>query len=185
VESPVQTASWYARADEQYDLQKAALARALSELVDNLKRSLRFRDLQVIELLFYSQIPNKEVARTMNLDEKAVALIKHRSLKQIRENVARQKVPAAPSAEEFENLLTDLWEYHRFSCPKRNTIGAFMLQTLDEDWHKYVDFHLNVLGCRFCRANLDDLESQNREGQQERFQARIMESTIGFLHRPL
>lgn len=121
----------------------------------------------------------------MNLDEKAVALIKHRSLKQIRENVTRQKVPAAPSAEEFENLLTDLWEYHRFSCPKRSTIGAFMLQTLDEDWYKYVDFHLNVLGCRFCRANLDDLESQSRESRQEQFQARIMESTIGFLHRPL
>ena len=185
VQSPAQTASWYARADEQYDLQKAALAEGLSELVDNLKRSLRFRDLQVIELLFYCQLPNKEVARTMNLNEKAVALIKHRSLKQIRENVARQKVTAGPLAEEFENLLTDLWEYHRFSCPKRSTIGAFMLHTLDDDWHKYVDFHLNVLGCRFCRANLDDLESQSQEAQQEVFQARIMESTIGFLHRPL
>jgi RNA polymerase sigma factor (sigma-70 family) len=185
VPSPAQTASWYARADEHYDLQKAALAQALSELVDNLKRSLRFRDLQVIELLFYCQLPNKEVARTMNLNEKAIALIKHRSLKQMRENVARQKVAAGPLAEEFENLLTDLWEYHRFSCPKRNTIGAFMLHTLDDDWHKYVDFHLNVLGCRFCRANLDDLESQSQEAQQDAFQARIMESTIGFLHRPL
>jgi hypothetical protein len=139
----------------------------------------------VIELLFYCQFPNKEVAHTMNLDEKAVALIKHRSLKQIRANVAHQKVPLDPSAEAFENLLTDLWEYHRFSCPKRNTIGAFMLQTLDEEWRKYVDFHLNVLGCRFCRANRDDLESQSAEGRQEKFQARIMESTIGFLHRPL
>ncbi|MBN2130980.1 MAG: sigma-70 family RNA polymerase sigma factor [Sedimentisphaerales bacterium] len=185
VASPAQTASWYARADEQYDLQKAALAQGLSDLVDNLKRSLRFRDLQVIELLFYCQFPNKEVARTMNLNEKAVALIKHRSLKRIRENVAGQHLPAGPAAEEFENLLTDLWENLRFSCPKRSTIGAFMLQTLEEDWHTYVDFHLNVLGCRFCRANLDDLQSQSAESQREQFQARIMESTIGFLHRPL
>jgi RNA polymerase sigma factor (sigma-70 family) len=185
VKSPVQTASWYARADEQYDLQKGALALGLSEFVNALKLSLRFRDLQVIELLLYCQLPNKDVARTMNLNEKAVALIKHRGLKQIRANVARQKVPVGPSSEDFENLLTDLWEYHRFSCPKRSTIGAYLLQTLEPDWQKYVDFHLHVLGCRFCRANFDDLQSQSRQGRQEQLQARIMESTVGFLHRPL
>ena len=80
--------------------------------------------------------------------------------------------------------LTDLWEYYRFSCPKRNTIGAYMLGTLEPDWHQYVEFHLNILGCRFCRANLDDLQNQSHETQQEAFQARIMESTIGFLSRP-
>ena len=185
VESPAQTASWYARADEQYDMQKEALARGLTEFVDHLKRALRFRDLQVIELLFYCQLPNKEVARAMRLNEKAVALIKHRSLKQIRQNVAGRQVPGDPSSEAFEHLLTDLWEVHRFSCPKRSTIGAYMLHTLDEDWHQYVDFHVNVLGCRFCRANLDDLQAQSAEGRHEQFQARIMESTVGFLHRPL
>ena len=185
IESPAQTASWYARADERYDMQKEALAQGLTEFVDHLKRSLRFRDLQVIELLFYCQLPNKEVARTMRLNEKAVALIKHRSLKHIRQNVAGRHVPGDPSSEAFEHLLTDLWEVHRFSCPKRSTIGAYMLHTLDEDWHQYVDFHVNVLGCRFCRANLDDLQAQSAEGQQAQFQSRIMESTVGFLHRPL
>ena len=37
-----------------------------------------------------------------------------------------------------------------------------MLGTLEPDWHKYVEFHLNILGCRFCRANLDDLQSQSQ-----------------------
>ena len=192
VESPAQTASWYARADEQYDQQKGALAEGLSELIDGLKKALRFRDLQVIEMLLYCQIPNKDVARTMDMDEKAIALIKHRALKQIRESIGHSlETASAPSvsqpidsSEQFENLLTDLWEYHRFSCPKRNTIGAYMLGTLDSDWHKYVEFHLNILGCRFCRANLDDLQSQSQETKQEAFQARIMESTVGFLHRP-
>ena len=182
--SPAQTASWYARADEQYDMQKAALAEALNTLIDGMKKALKLRDLQIIELLFYGQLPNKKVAGTMGLDEKAVALIKHRNLKQIRESVAQQKLSGEPSSEEFENLLTDLWENYRFSCPKRNTIGAYMLGTLEPDWHQYVEFHLNTLGCRFCRANLDDLQSQSRETRQEAFQARIMESTVGFLHRP-
>jgi hypothetical protein len=120
-------------------------------------------------------------------------LIKHRALKQIRENLDRRglKVDDSGASSQpdvrnphYENLLTDLWEYYRFSCPKRNTIGAYMLGTLEPDWQQYVDFHLNLLGCRFCRANLDDLQSQSQETRQEAFQARIMESTVGFLHRP-
>ncbi|HSV98831.1 MAG TPA: sigma-70 family RNA polymerase sigma factor [Sedimentisphaerales bacterium] len=203
VESPAQTASWYARADEQQDMQKTVLAEALSDVVDGLKKNLNFRDLQIIEMLFYCQIPNKDVAKRMGLDEKAVALIKHRNLKQIKENVARRlgagdrraRGEGAPPSNRGQDardteepipdsLLTDLWEYYRFSCPKRNTIGAYMLGTLEPDWHKYVEFHLKVLGCRFCQANLDDLQSQSQETRQEAFQARIMESTIGFLSRP-
>jgi len=184
MEGPVQTASWYARADEQYDAQRAALAEALSELIDGMKKSLKFRELQVIELLLYGQLPNKEVAKAMGLDENTVALIKHRALKQIRANVTHGK-DTSSEAPIPDSLLIDLWENRRFSCPKRNTIGAYMLGTLEPDWHRYVDFHLNLLGCRFCRANLDDLQSLSQETQQEAFQARIMESTVGFLHRPL
>ena len=184
VKSPVETASWYARADEQYDLQKTVLAEALRDLVDGFKRSLRFRDMQIIELLFYCQLPNKRVAATLSLDEKTVALVKHRSLKHVRSYVERKKVTLGPSSEDFENLLTDIWEYHRFSCPKRSTIGGYLLETLADQWQRYVDFHLNVLGCRFCRANLEDLQSETAEHQQQ-LHARIMESTVGFLHRPL
>ena len=184
VKSPVETASWYARADEQYDVQREVLADAVGDLVDSFKRALRFRDLQIIELLFYCQLPNKRVAQTMNIDEKTVALVKHRSLKQIRSHVERKKVAVGPSSEDFENLLTDIWEYHRFSCPKRSTIGGFLLKTLEDPWQRYVDFHLNVLGCRFCRANLEDLENETAEHVQQ-LHARIMESTVGFLHRPL
>jgi len=184
VKSPAQTASWYARADEQYDLQKTVLADAIGSLVDGFKRALRFRDLQIIELLFYCQIPNKRVAQTMSIDEKTVALVKHRGLKQIRQTVERQKVSLGPSSEDFEHLLTDIWEYRRFSCPKRSTIGGYLLKTLEEPWQRYVDFHLNVLGCRFCRANLEDLEHETTD-QTQQLHARIMESTVGFLHRPL
>jgi len=184
VAGSVQTASWYARADEQYDLQKTVLAEAMEELVDGFKRALRFRDLQIIELLLYCQLPNKRVAETMNIDEKTVALVKHRSLKQIRSFVENKKIASDPSSGDFEGVLTDIWEYHRFSCPKRSTIGGFLLRTLGDDWQRYVDFHLNVLGCRFCRANLEDLECETAEHSQQ-LQARIMESTFGFLHRPL
>lgn len=185
VAGPAQTASWYVRADEKYELQRNALTDALSELVDSFKCSLNFRDLQITELLFYCHLSNKDVAKIMDLKEKAIALIKHRSIKQIRKRVAASRIPVGPSSEDFENLLTDIWKLQRFSCPKRSTIGAYLLGTLDNEWHRYVDFHVNTLGCSFCKANLEDLQAQNVKNQSKQLRARIMESTAGFLKKPL
>jgi len=185
VAGPAQTASWYVRADEKYELQKHTLTDALSELVDGFKSSLNFRDLQITELLFYCHLSNKDVAKIMGLKEKAIALIKHRSLKQIRQRIEASHIPIGPSSEDFENLMTDVWKLQRFSCPKRSTIGAYVLGTLDSEWHRYVDFHVNTVGCRFCMANLQDIQAQNVEKQSKRLQARIMESTAGFLKKPI
>jgi len=183
VAGPEQTASWYVRADEKCELQKHALADAVSKLIDGFKSSLNFRDLQIAELLFYCQLSNKDAARIMDMNEKAIALIKHRSLKQIRAHVEASNIPVGPSSAEFENILTETWEFQRPSCPKRSTIGAHLLGTLDEQWHKYVDFHVNTLGCKFCRANLEDLKAQSDKSQSTKFRARIMQSTAGFLSR--
>ncbi len=182
---PAQTASWYFKADEQYQLQRNALTEALSGLVDSFKSSLKFRDLQIIELLFYCHFSNKDVAKIMEMRERAIALIKHRSLKQIRERIATTRLPADPSSEDFEHLLTDIWKLQRFSCPKRSTIGAYLLGTLDNQWQEYVNFHINTLGCRFCMANFEDLKTQNMKNQGKQLRARIMESTAGFLQKPL
>jgi RNA polymerase sigma factor (sigma-70 family) len=179
---PAQTASWYFKADEQYNLQKTALTDALSEVVESLKTTLNFRDLQIIELLFYCHIANKDVAKIMDINEKHVALIKHRTIKQIRDSTA--SIPGDPSSEEFEHLLTDIWKMQRFSCPKRSTIGAFFLGTLDKDWHDYTDFHINTIGCRFCIANLEDIKTESAKKKDTQLQARIMQSTVGFLQKP-
>ena len=120
----------------------------------------------------------------MGMNEKAIALIKHRSLKQIRTHVESSNIPVGPSSAEFENILTETWEYQRPSCPKRSTIGAHLLGTLDNQWHNYVDFHVNKLGCHFCRANLEDLKRQNTGHRPRDLSARIMESTVGFLYKP-
>jgi len=183
VAGPAHTASWYVRAAEKCELQRLALDDALSRLVDGFKSSLNFRDMQITELLFYCQLSNQDVAKVMDIKENAVALIKHRSLKQIRKHVAASEIPVGPSSTEFEHILTDIWEFQRPSCPKRSTIGAYLLETLDEEWHKYVDFHVNTLGCKFCRANLEDLKSQSAESQSTKLRARIMQSTAGFLNK--
>jgi hypothetical protein len=113
-----------------------------------------------------------------------VALVKHRCLKQVREHIEKLNVLADPSSDVFEDLINEVWQSQRLSCPKRSTIGAYLLKTLDENWHSYVYFHLNKIGCQFCKANLEDLQRQTAESKTSDLHIRIMESTVGFHHKP-
>ena len=188
------TASWYARRDEQEERFRTSLVAALRKLVGGLKQSLFFRDLKIVEMLFYCQLGNKAVAQAVRLNEKHVALIKHRSLKQIKQCVcgklgdadAESSGPgrsAGMAALEDGSLLSEVWQQQRLSCPKRSTIGAWLLGTLNEGWQGYVDFHLNKLGCQYCRANLEDIKRQTSDRQGRSVRQRILESTVGFLRK--
>jgi RNA polymerase sigma factor (sigma-70 family) len=178
------TPSFYARRDEQAKLDRETLSSALRALLDRLKEAGNLRDLRVIEMLFYGQLRNKDVARIAGIDEKHVALIKHRALNEIRDHVAR--TAGGRAAAELpvygDSLVTEVWEEQRLTCPKRSTIGRYLLGTLEPPWQELVDFHLNRLGCRFCRANLDDLQKKTAEDSAV-VRDRILHSTIGFFKR--
>lgn len=177
------TASRYVGRDEDHTAQLTALGDALNELVKNYKSSLSFRELQIVELLFYSQLSNTDIAKAMDISQQHIAVIKHRCIKQIRGYVQKCDLSSLGDTG-IESMLTQVWESARPSCPKRSTIGAYLLKTLEEPWAEYVDFHLNKLGCHFCRANLQDLQEQTKEDKTAEVHTRIMESTIGFLHKP-
>jgi RNA polymerase sigma factor (sigma-70 family) len=178
------TPSFYARRDEQAKLDREALSAALRALLDRLKESANLRDLRVIEMLFYGQLRNKDVAKIAGIDEKHVALIKHRALNEIRDHVARTAGgrAAAELPVHGDSLVTEVWEEQRLTCPKRSTIGRYLLGTLEPPWHELVDFHLNRLGCRFCRANLDDLQKKTAEDSAV-VRDKVLHSTIGFFKK--
>lgn len=184
--APDLTASAYARRDERLALERKALADSLSELVSSLKEEHDFRDLKIMEMLFYAQLRNKDIARLANLDEKVIALIKHRWLKQLRARIEQRlrnvDVSAIEAPGAADSLLTEIWEEQRPSCPKRSTVGGYLLGSLDKPWHDYVDFHIHHLGCRFCRANLEDLQSQTAEAPRA-LRDKIMQSTVGFFRK--
>ena len=56
-----------------------------------------------------------------------------------------------------------IWRRHRLSCPDREELGQFLLGVMDAEAEQYVRFHLDRVGCRFCAANVDDLERQRSE----------------------
>lgn len=176
------TASWYVRRDERREQIMEALAAPLLAVLENLKAALNFEHIKTVELLFYCQLPNTRAAEILQIDPSRVGVIKHRCLKEI-----KSKTTAIDLADlkdgDFEGILTQVWQHYRPSCPKRSTIGAWMLGTLEEDWQQYVDFHLHTVGCCFCQANLEDLRAQSRRKGAEKLQHRILESTVGFLKK--
>jgi len=181
IAAPDPSVSWCVSHDEQHRLQRQVLTEALQHTIKELQDAEKFRDLKVAELVFYCQLPNARVARLLNLDRGLVRVVKHRCLKSIRENVAQNRSSADISISYSEDMLTEVWETHRLSCPKRSTLGAFLLESLSAQWFDYVDFHLTTLGCHFCRASFKDLQGQQTSDQPTRFQQRVLNSTIGFL----
>jgi RNA polymerase sigma-70 factor, ECF subfamily len=200
--APDPTASTYARRDEHRGELHRALAGAITELVRGYKAALNFRELKMIELLFYAQLKNAEVAQAVGVGPGQVATLKHRSLARIRKlltdhgggTAQHNDDPTAPpdprdtpgptdSPDPPDALLTEVWEDHRPSCPKRSTIGGYHLGTLEPAWQDYADFHLNTLGCRFCLANLDDLKESEDRAHLDRLRQRVLQSTVGFLKK--
>jgi RNA polymerase sigma factor (sigma-70 family) len=167
--------------NEQHQLQRRLLAEVLQGLVKDLQDSGKLRDLKVAELVFYCQIPGKQIARLLDLDDGLVRVVKHRCLKFIREAVASDASVRDLSVSYSEDLLTEIWETRRLSCPKRSTLGAFLLESLSPEWFDYVDFHLTTIGCHFCRASFKDLQEQQTDGQRTQFRRQVLNSTIGFL----
>jgi len=176
------TASWHLQRDERKDKIMDSFASALMKTLEQIKKTLNFEILKTIELLFFCQLSNSDAAEVLKLDPSRVGVIKHRCLKQIRDYVGRTD-PKDLSEGDFEGILSQAWQLYRPSCPKRNTIGAYLLGTLEKDWHDYVDFHLHTLGCHFCQANFEDLQEQNKQKGADKLHHRIMESTVGFLQK--
>jgi hypothetical protein len=59
--------------------------------------------------------------------------------------------------------LGEVWRRQRLSCPARQDLGTYLLGVMPEKEADYVEFHLEVVGCRYCLANLADLKNQQSE----------------------
>ncbi len=60
------------------------------------------------------------------------------------------------------HTLGAIWHRARLTCPSRQQLGSMLLDALDPELAAYFQFHLDVVECPFCRANLDDLKAQSQ-----------------------
>ena len=56
--------------------------------------------------------------------------------------------------------LGAIWRRSRLTCPTRQQLGSLLLDVLDPDLTDYLRFHIDVVACPFCQANLADLEGK-------------------------
>jgi hypothetical protein len=78
----------------------------------------------------------------------------------------------------------EIWRRHRLSCPPREQLGSYLLGVLPSDAADYVKFHLEVIGCRYCGASVEDLRSQQSAADAGAVSSRRMkyfQSSAGYL----
>ncbi len=179
-----QSASWYVRKEEQRAQDQNSLLQAVMSSTDRLKTDRRFRDLKTFDLLFFAHWKNSEIALELGLEETAVAVLKHRFIQRVSKQLGFER-DGSDQPDRSSELLTEVWRDGRPSCPKRTTLGKYILGTLPEDWDDFVTFHADRLGCEFCAANLEDLNAEINAPSDElanQLRGRILESTVGFLN---
>jgi RNA polymerase sigma factor (sigma-70 family) len=186
--APGGTPSSYVRRDESVQVRDKVLADILDEAIRELKDEKNFRDLKVLELLFFSSWRNREIASVVGVSEPTVTRVKTAALEKLARLAARHPQGTRSgnlleiADDDASSLIRETWRENLLSCVKRSTLGAYVLGVLDETWRDYISFHIDVAGCETCAANLADLKS---EGTAEASQARerVFQSSIGFLRK--
>jgi hypothetical protein len=77
-----------------------------------------------------------------------------------------------------------IWRRSRLSCPSRSELGQHLLGTLEADAADYIQFHLDEVGCRYCHANLLDLQSASTsDDAPAKRRQRYFQTSVGHLKK--
>jgi hypothetical protein len=82
------------------------------------------------------------------------------------------------------HTLGAIWRRGRLTCPSREQLGTYLLDALDSDLAAYITFHVDVVECPICQANLADLRgkaSKATVSSQSSRHKRIFDSSIQLL----
>ena len=179
-----ETPSGYAVSAEAQRQQEELLRDILRKLIREYRDRDAFQDLQVIELAFYKGTRNLDIADLLEMDQKAVAGVKFRAIQKLHKYIDKRddNALACLDDEDVDVTVARVWRERRLTCLKRSTLGSYQLGVLEEPWMGYTQFHLDVVGCPMCLANLADLEAEEEEGEQADTE-RMFASSVGFLSR--
>ncbi len=108
-------------------------------------------DVEILRAYLADALPPEELARV----EKALrdsAELRAR-LEEVRENRGDLGL----------HTLGAIWRRGRLTCPTRQQLGSYLLDALDPDLASYLKFHLDVIACPYCQANVADLKSKGAQ----------------------
>ncbi|MCA8999766.1 MAG: hypothetical protein KDA80_22410 [Planctomycetaceae bacterium] len=81
------------------------------------------------------------------------------------------------------HTLGAIWRRGRLSCPTREELGQYLLETLPDDHSDYIRFHLQTSECRYCQANLADLEAASQVDSNSVRRRRYFQTSAGYLKK--
>lgn len=100
------------------------------------------------------------------------------------ENLRQQLRSAVQERDRGDHSVGAIWRQERLTCPSREQLGSYLLEVLDQSQHGYIEFHLNVIACSFCQANLDDIKDHQKPAQQTTQRRRkYYQSSAGLLNQ--
>lgn len=81
---------------------------------------------------------------------------------QLRDDVELGKAITAVNSRRDAGVHTlgEIWRNQRISCPGRDRLGSYLLGAIGDEERAFIEFHLSTFACRYCQANLADLEAQ-------------------------
>ncbi|MCB9851362.1 MAG: RNA polymerase sigma factor [Phycisphaerales bacterium] len=180
-ETPSQAAAQAEEARRREDL----LVDLLRRMIHDYRDRAAFQDLQVIELLFYGGKRNLEVAELFDMDQKAVAGVKFRAIGKLRKFFEElgEAVLNELGDDAMDITVAQVWRDRRLTCLKRSTLGSYLLGVLDDPWLGYTQFHIDVVACPLCLANLRDIEQEDIAEHDPQRTEHLFTSSVGFLSR--
>jgi hypothetical protein len=105
-------------------------------------------DDQVLRSYLADTLPPEELARVEKALRDSATL--RAQLEEVRNN-----------RDDFQlHSLGAVWHRSRLTCPGRQQLGSYLLDALDPELASYIKFHIEVVECPYCQANLVDLERQ-------------------------
>ncbi len=99
--------------------------------------------------------------------------------------LVRRLAQVAASIDSGVVSIGGVWRRERLTCASRDELGSYLLGTLDPSRREYLDWHLQLVGCPFCRASLDDLRRQQSESPErsETRRRKFFQTSVGRLPR--
>lgn len=96
------------------------------------------------------------------------------------DSLRRRLTQVIADVDQGGRTLGELWRRARVSCPSRSLWTAYLDGQTGETLRRYLQFHLETVGCRYCAANLDDLRSSDDAAAKVRRQ-KIFQTSVGRL----
>jgi hypothetical protein len=94
-----------------------------------------------------------------------------------------QLAEVVQARERGDHSLGTIWRRERITCPSREQLGSHLLDALAPELQSYIAFHLTVIQCPACLANVTDLQQRQQEpaAKTQQRRQRVLDSSIGLL----